>query len=81
MIYTDIVKMGFLRVPILPPMSNCKQMEGLRVVASGGITYEREIEALRDLGVYGAIVGKALYVGKLSLVRVLSIAKGEAVEC
>ena len=58
-----------------------RSIPGLQVVASGGISFEQEIAALRDLRVYGAIVGKALYAGKLSLPRVLTIARGEAVEC
>ena len=45
------------------------------MVASGGITYEEELTQLRGLGLYGAIIGKALYAGKLDLGRVLALVK------
>ena len=54
-----------------------KQINGLHVIASGGISYEEEITTLRGLDVYGAIIGKAIYAGTLSLKRALDIAKGE----
>ena len=44
-------------------------------MASGGITYEDEIKALCDMGIYGAILGKALYEGGLDLGRALELAK------
>ena len=43
-------------------------------MASGGTSFESEIETLRDMGIYGAIVGKAIYEKKLDLARVLEIA-------
>ena len=51
------------------------EIKGLDIVASGGITFEEEIIALRRMGTYGAILGKALYEGKLDLKRALQIAK------
>ena len=80
-IYTDIGKDGLLEGTNLTAYERLQAISGLNVVASGGISYEKEIVALRDLRLYGAIVGKALYAGKLSLPRVLKIARGEAVEC
>lgn len=76
-IYTDIAKDGGLSGTNLAVYQELSAMAGLKVVASGGISYEHEIEALRDMGVHAAIVGKALYAGALSLERVLSLAKGE----
>jgi len=80
-IYTDISKDGLLEGTNLPAYAQLQTIPGLQVVASGGISFEQEVAALRDLRVYGAIVGKALYAGELSLPRVLTIARGEAVEC
>ncbi|MFH1513223.1 MAG: 1-(5-phosphoribosyl)-5-[(5-phosphoribosylamino)methylideneamino]imidazole-4-carboxamide isomerase [Bacillota bacterium] len=77
-IYTDISKDGLLEGTNLGAYRQLQTIEGLRVIASGGISYEEEIKALRDLGVYGAIIGKALYAGKLSLTRALDIAGGAA---
>ena len=47
------------------------QIEGLRIIASGGISFESELTELDKMGVYGAILGKALYTGKLDLAKVI----------
>jgi phosphoribosylformimino-5-aminoimidazole carboxamide ribotide isomerase len=79
-IYTDIAKDGLLEGTNLAAYRQLTEIDGLNVIASGGITGEEELRTLVDLGVYGAIIGKALYDGKLTLNRALRIAKG-ANEC
>lgn len=76
-IYTDISKDGAMSGTNLEIYKKLSIIKGLDIVASGGITYENEIKTLRDMGTYGAILGKALYEGKLDLSRALKIAKGE----
>jgi phosphoribosylformimino-5-aminoimidazole carboxamide ribotide isomerase len=76
-IYTDISKDGLLEGANLAAYERLQSIEGLRVIASGGISSEAEIQALRGMDLYGAIIGKALYDGKLSLKRALEIAKGD----
>ena len=76
-IYTDIAKDGLLAGTNLDAYRELQTIEGLHVIASGGISFEEELRALRELDVYGAIIGKALYTGALSLKRALSIAKGD----
>ncbi len=44
-----------------------EQFPKLQVVASGGVTSIDEIERLQNIGCYGAIIGKAIYEGKVSL--------------
>ena len=51
---------------------------GLSVIASGGVTDESDIAALRDAGVEGAIVGKALYEGRIDLAHAIAVASGGA---
>jgi len=80
-IYTDISRDGLLMGANLAAYEELQSIGGLNVIASGGIAFEREIAALRKLGTYGVIVGKALYTGKLSLARVLKIAQGEEPAC
>jgi phosphoribosylformimino-5-aminoimidazole carboxamide ribotide isomerase len=74
-IYTDISTDGQLSGTNLLAFWDAARIKGLDVVASGGITYERELIALSDLGLYGAIIGKALYAGKLDLSRALELVK------
>jgi phosphoribosylformimino-5-aminoimidazole carboxamide ribotide isomerase len=76
-IYTDIAKDGLLEGSNLAAYERLQTIEGLNVIASGGISSEEEIKALRDLNLYGAIIGKALYAGRLSLKRALDVAGGK----
>ena len=52
------------------------EIDGLDIVASGGITYENEIKTLRDMNIYGAILGNDVYEGILDLSRIIEIAGG-----
>ncbi len=76
-IYTDISKDGTLSGTNLEIYEKLSEIKGLDVIASGGITFEDEIKKLAEMNTYGAIVGKAVYAGRLDLERVLKIAKGE----
>lgn len=79
-IYTDIAKDGALAGTNLAIYETLSRIEGLHIVASGGISYLREIEELAAMGIHGAIVGKAIYTGKLELRKVIAAAgKQEAV--
>lgn len=76
-IYTDISKDGVLSGTNLEIYRELSKIDGLDIVASGGITYESEIKELKNMGLYAAIVGKAVYAGKLSLESVLKAAGEE----
>ena len=78
-IYTDISKDGTLSGTNLEVYEKLAEINGLDVIASGGITFEDEIKKLASMNTYGAIVGKAVYAGKLDLERVLKIAEGDIV--
>ena len=75
-IYTDISKDGMLSGTNLEIYEELSGIKGLDIVASGGITFIDEIKTLSDMGIYGAIVGKAVYEGKLDLKEVLEAAGG-----
>lgn len=66
-IYTDIARDGMLGGPNLVALSEVVERSSFPVIASGGITRIEDLVAIRSLGprVEGAIVGKALYDGKL----------------
>lgn len=76
-IYTDISKDGMLSGTNLEIYKELSEIKGLDIVASGGITFTNEIETLRAMNIYGAIVGKAVYEGKLSLKAALAAAGGQ----
>ena len=72
-IYTDIAKDGCLTGTNLEVYEVLSRIEGLNIIASGGVTYAHEVERLNQMGVYGCIIGKALYTGHLNLEEVLKI--------
>ncbi|MBR6534320.1 MAG: 1-(5-phosphoribosyl)-5-[Clostridia bacterium] len=73
-ICTDISKDGLLKGTNLPLYKRLKKDYNIDVVASGGITGNDDISALCDMDMYGAILGKALYEGKIDLKDALHIA-------
>ena len=66
-IYTDIARDGMLNGPNLPALKEVAAASAFPVIASGGISRVEDLLAVRALGsrIEGAIVGKALYDGKL----------------
>ena len=47
---------------------------GFRVIAAGGVSSTEDIRALKDIGAFGAVIGSALYHGRLSLREALEAA-------
>ena len=67
-ICTDISRDGLLQGSALTLYEKIlKQFPGLKLIASGGISSLAELDALQRMGVYGSIIGKALYENKISL--------------
>ena len=76
-IYTDISRDGRLMGPNLPAYQRLRAVEGLRVVASGGVSALEDVKALAQMNLYAAIIGKALYAGKIGLAEAIAAGKGE----
>lgn len=67
-ICTDISKDGLLAGSANELYAEImKEFPNIKLIASGGVTTEDDLKALEDINVYGAIVGKAIYEGRLSL--------------
>lgn len=66
-VYTDISRDGTLEGPNLEELINIKAKTSMNIIASGGVSSEADVRALAGIGVYGVIVGKALYEGKVTL--------------
>jgi len=66
-IYTDIARDGMLGGPNLAALREVVEVSSFPVIASGGISRIEDLRAVQALGpqIEGAIVGKALYDGKL----------------
>ena len=74
-IYTDISKDGMLSGTNLNVYLRLSKLVKSDIIASGGITYLDEIKELNKNNIYGAIVGKAVYSGKLDLKEVLEVSR------
>ncbi|MBC1985971.1 1-(5-phosphoribosyl)-5-[(5-phosphoribosylamino)methylideneamino]imidazole-4-carboxamide isomerase [Listeria sp. FSL L7-0478] len=72
-IYTDISRDGTLTGPNLEQMAALQKHVSINLVASGGVSSRTDLEALAKLGLYGAIAGKALYNGHLSMSDVVEV--------
>ena len=67
-ICTDVSKDGLLEGTALPLYKDIRsEFPKLQLIASGGITTLEELDKLRDIGCFGAIIGKAIYENKISL--------------
>ena len=72
-VFTDISKDGTLSGPNLNQLDAINKAVSCNIIASGGICDIGDIQALKELGVYGAICGKSLYKGTLELKDALAI--------
>ena len=67
-ICTDISKDGMLEGPSFELYKRVLgEIEGIKLIASGGVSNMKDLEQLAEMGMEGAIVGKAIYEGKISL--------------
>ena len=67
-ISTDVAKDGLLQGPSFELYRNMQdQFPNLNIIASGGVSNMTDIETLADMGVFGVIVGKAIYEGRVTL--------------
>lgn len=66
-ICTDIAKDGMLQGPSFDLYRELLALDGLKLIASGGVTTLDEVIQLRELGCEGAIIGKAIYEGTIQL--------------
>jgi len=66
-IYTDIVRDGTLTEPNFSGIAELVHATRFPIIAAGGISSLLHLKMLEQLGIEGAIVGKALYTGDINL--------------
>lgn len=74
-IFTDISRDGTLTGPNMEQLIALKKVVSMNIIASGGIKDINHIRELSKTGVYGAITGKAIYSGTLSLVEAIKVGR------
>ena len=77
LIYTDILMDGMLKGPNFGEYERLMRETSLDIIASGGVTTKEDIERLAQMGIYGAIVGKALYDEKIDLKEAIRCSRNE----
>ena len=70
-IYTDISRDGAEKGTNLELYRELAKIEGLNITASGGVSSLEELAELERIGTHAAILGKALYTGRLDLKTVI----------
>ncbi len=73
-IYTDITRDGTLEGPNYGTITELIEAIQRPVIAAGGISSPSHLKVLKQVGAEGAIIGKALYTGDISLRQALEIA-------
>src|SRR5699024_12392629 len=76
-VYTNIAKDGMLEGPNLDEQAAINRATSIDVIASGGITTPKYITNLEQLNIYGAIIRKALYDGKLDFEKIMTERNGK----
>ena len=67
-ISTDVAKDGLLQGPSFDLYQNLQdQFPDLQIIASGGVAEFDDIVKLNDMNIFGVIVGKAIYEGRVTL--------------
>ncbi len=75
LICTDISKDGAMKGTNRELYSELSKRFSLQIVASGGVSSIDDVRALRQMELYGAIIGKAYYTGAIALEEAIEVAK------
>jgi len=65
--FTDVEKDGTLTEPNYNMYMELKNLTDGKIIAAGGISLKEHLIKLNELGVHGAVIGKALYEGKINI--------------
>ena len=79
-VVTDVNSDGMLTGPNTELLKRVAERGGRKVIASGGIATLENLRDLRELvplGIEGAIIGTALYVGRFTIEEALEVAEGQ----
>ena len=74
-ICTDISRDGAMRGTNLELYRELSSMLDMDIIASGGVSDIDNVRRLREMDLYGAIIGKAYYTGAIDLAEAIEVAK------
>jgi phosphoribosylformimino-5-aminoimidazole carboxamide ribotide isomerase len=76
--YTDVARDGMFTGVDAAGSADLQRQAGVPVVASGGVASLDDVRACREAGLFGVIVGKAIYERRIDLEQAIRVARGEA---
>ena len=74
-IYTDIARDGTLTEPNFKGIAELLRQTRSLIIAAGGIASIDHLKRLSELGVEGAITGKAIYTGNIDVAEAVKVVK------
>ena len=74
-ICTDISKDGAMKGTNLSLYQSLGEKYALDIIASGGVSTMEDVKALFAMGMYGAIIGKAYYIGAIDLQEAIEVTR------
>ncbi len=74
-ICTDISRDGAMRGTNREMYRKLSEQFSLRITASGGVSTMEDVRSLRDMNLYGAIIGKAYYTGDIDLKKAIEVCR------
>ncbi len=77
-VYTDIGRDGMLLGPNVEAIRTLASVARVPVIASGGVTELEDIRRLKEAGVAGVVIGRAIYEQMIALTDALRLARGDS---
>lgn len=74
-IYTDINRDGALCGVNVEATEKLSKASGMNIIASGGMATLDDVKAVKEKGIYGAILGKSIYSGSIDFKQALELSK------
>ena len=74
-ISTDISKDGAMQGANHDLYKTLSEQVGIQIIASGGVSSIEDVKRLREMNLYGAIIGKAYYTGAIKISEAIEVAK------
>lgn len=74
-ICTDISRDGAMQGTNREMYRRLSEQFSLQITASGGVSSLEDVKSLREMNLYGAIIGKAYYTGEIDLKKAIEVAR------
>jgi phosphoribosylformimino-5-aminoimidazole carboxamide ribotide isomerase len=78
LLYTDVARDGTHGGPNVEATAELGRQVGCEVIASGGVSSLEDLARLRDAGIFGVVVGRALYDRRFTAAEAVAVAHGAA---